>query len=268
MPSYRFRAAFTLVEILVTSSLVGLVLALAVPFFLTNSRILFVSEQKLLINSDIRTLTNEMVENAREANFFILYRSFHPWAKLGPTGNTIHVSRDSTADGIIDVLDRRQSGAAGDFLVFVFYTDPYFDARFYDNVIGNEPEILSTRVERLVAYWLAPNRDNPGEQAIYRLDTHEYRGTGLTWTTPWAITFPLTLSASVTVESLLPPATLGWAQHKDFTKVVNDVRGLTLDGSLYQNFQNRSVLVRAKVLHGNQAKRVTNTYNFTITPRG
>ena len=67
---------------------------------------------------------------------------------------------------------------------------------------------------------------------------------------------------------MLPAATSAWATNAGFDMIVNDLRGLSDNGLLFVNYQNRSALVRAKILHGNQAKRVTNTYNFTITPRG
>ncbi len=40
------------------------------------------------------------------------------------------------------------------------------------------------------------------------------------------------------------------------------------DGRLFYNFWNKSVMINGKIVHGNAAKRVTNTYNFTISTRG
>lgn len=258
------RAGFTLTELMVTSAIVGIVLAGVLPFLITNLKILFVGEQKLLINSDVRNYTNNLVENARESNYFVLYQSFHAWTR--PDGRT--VTRDASGNGTINANDRRQSGEQGDFLVFVYYNDPYFDSRFYDNVIGNEPVITSLEVNRIVAYWFAPNNRINGENAVYSFDTDDYKGAGATWNTPWGATLPAELTDVVTVESLLPPATAAWAADSRFEIIVNDVGGLTADRFQYENFQNRSILVRLRILHGSQAKRVTNTYNFTITPRG
>ncbi|MFH1497012.1 MAG: prepilin-type N-terminal cleavage/methylation domain-containing protein [Verrucomicrobiota bacterium] len=260
----RPRRGFTLTELLVTTTLVGLVLAGALPFLITNLKILFVGEQKLLINSDIRTYTSDLVENARESNYFVLYQSFHAWTRAD--GRT--VTRDASGNGTVNANDRRQSGEQGDFLVFVYYNDPYYDSRFYDNIAGNEPVITGLEVSRVVAYWHAPNNRLAGENTVYSFDTDDYKGAGATWNTPWGITLPATLDSAVTIESLLPPATSAWATDSRFKLLVKDVGGLTADGYQYENFQNRSILVRLRILHGNQAKRVTNTYNFTITPRG
>jgi prepilin-type N-terminal cleavage/methylation domain-containing protein len=255
---------FTLVELLTTMAIGSIVMVGVVPFFLSNFRYLYAGEQKLLINSDIRQLTNELVETARSSNYFVLYESFHP-----QTMSTRTIRRDRSGNGTVNLADRMQAGQQGSFIVFVFYEDPYFDSRLYDADPANNPSIMTVRVDRIVGYWIAPNRDISGETALYTFDTDDYRSAAaVTWSTPWAKTFPVTLSPVVTVESLLPGNTSAWATYAGFDIIVNDMAGLTGSGLFFENFQNRSALVRTKILHGNQAKRVTNTYNFTVTPRG
>ena len=255
---------FTLTEIMVTVTLTGLFFAGAMPFLLTNTRYLYTSEQKLLINGDIRDVTNELVETARASNYFVLYESFH-----SQTVNSSTISRDANGTGTVNMNDRRQSGEDGTFIVFVFYEDPFYDSRLYDANPANDPSIMGVRIERMVGYWLAANRRIAGENALYVFDTDDYRTAGAaSWTTPWGTTLPISTNAGATIESMLPAATSAWATNAGFDMIVNDLRGLSDNGLLFVNYQNRSALVRAKILHGNQAKRVTNTYNFTITPRG
>jgi prepilin-type N-terminal cleavage/methylation domain-containing protein len=268
-PAARVRG-FTLAETMMTLAVFGLVTAGALPFFISNLRAQFVGEQKLLVNQDVRRATNELVENAREANNFALYQSFYNQSRVNGTA----VSRDANSSGAVTWADRLLNGQAGDLLVFVYYTDSYFDARFYDGVAGNSPDLSQGRVTRLVLYWLAPNRAIPGETALYSLDTDRYRAPGASsWNTGWGATLPAALSTTgasgtTTIEALLPPATVAWAQSAHARIVLNDLNGLAAAGAIFQNFQNRSVIVRAKILHGSRAKRVTNTYNFTVTPRG
>ncbi|MBI5422442.1 MAG: prepilin-type N-terminal cleavage/methylation domain-containing protein [Opitutae bacterium] len=263
------RAGYSLVEVLVTMTVMGLVMAGALPFFISNLRYQYVGEQKLLVNQDVRRATNELVENAREANNFALYQSFYNQSRANGTS----VSRDANASGAVTWADRQLNGQAGDMLVFVYYTDSYFDTRFYDGVAGNSPDLSQGRVSRLVIYWTAPNRNISGETALYCLDTDRYKGAGATWNTGWGATLPAALSTTgvsgtTTIEALLPPANSTWAQSTDARIVLNDLNGLANTGACFVNFQNRSVIVRAKILHGSRAKRVTNTYNFTVTPRG
>ena len=37
---------------------------------------------------------------------------------------------------------------------------------------------------------------------------------------------------------------------------------------LFYNYRDHSIVVNGQILHGNAARSVTNTYNFTISPRG
>lgn len=255
---------------MVTMTIFSLVMAGVIPFFISNLRYQFVGEQKLLINNDIRRFTNEMIENAREANSFALYQSFY--AQNNRAGTAL--SRDANASGSVTWADRQLADQSGDFLVLVYYRDPYYDSRFFDGTDGNAPQLTQGEVTRLVGYYVAPNRLLPGEFALYSFDTDRYRGAGTTWTTPWGATFPAALSSAIpqpsgttTVEALLPPANSTWAQATAHPIVINDLNGLS-SGLTFLNFQNRSIVIRTQILHGNQAKRVTNTYNFTVTPRG
>jgi prepilin-type N-terminal cleavage/methylation domain-containing protein len=270
-PSPVLRHGYSLVEVMVTMGVLSLVMAAVMPFFITNIKYQFVGEQKLLINNDVREVTNELVENAREANSFVIYQSFYDQTNYAGTA----IKRDVTGDSVVNYNDRRANGASGDLLVLIYYRDPYYDSRFFDGVAGNAPATLGQgQVTRIIGYYVAPNRNISGEYALYAFDTDAYKGASSTWTTPWGAVFPAVLSSTVpqptgttTIEALLPPATLAYAQRSNHRIVLNDVNGLS-NGLSFLNYQNRSILVRTKIVHGNQAKRVTNTYNFTITPRG
>jgi hypothetical protein len=51
-------------------------------------------------------------------------------------------------------------------------------------------------------------------------------------------------------------------------EVIELSNGLS-DGKLFYNFYDRSIIVRGEILHdGAVAQQVTNTYNFTVSPRG
>lgn len=254
---------YTLSEIMIVVTIFGLVMGGVLPFFIMNLKSQFAGEQKLLINGDIRKVTNQMVENARESNSFIIYQAFCTQNRW----DGVAEKRDADGNGTVNFFDRMQNGASGDFVILVYYSDPYFDSRFYDGNASNNPTISNGIVNRIVGYWVAPNRRLPGENAIYSFDTDKYKTGSATWTTSWSVTFPATLSSTVTIESLLPPATVAYSQATEFPILINDLSGLSNNYTFY-NYQNKSIITRCKILHGNQAKRITNTYNFTITPRG
>lgn len=241
----------------------GFVVAGAIPFFINNLKTQYVGEQKFLINADIRKVTNQMVENAREANTFLMYQAFASQTRWDGVTET----RDANGINGVTYADRLQGGSSGDFVVLVFYSDPYWNPDLYDGVTTNNAPLPSAKVNRMVGYWVAPNRNNAGENAIYMFDTDKYKGANATWTTSWGATFPATLSSPSALEALLPPATTAYSQAAEFPIMINNLSGLS-NGYTFFNYQNKSIITRAKILHGNLAKRVTNTYNFTITPRG
>lgn len=261
----RRARGMTLPEIMVATAVFGFVVGGALPFYLMNLKSQYVGQEKLLINGDIRKVTNQMVENAREANSFVIYQSFCSQNRF----DGVSESRDANGNGSVTVADRIQHGGSGDFVVIVFYSDPYFDTRLYDNDATNNPSLSNGTVSRMVGYWTAPNRRFSGETALYSFDTDKYKSSpsATTWTTSWGQTFPVALSSTVTLESLLPPATTAYASANEFSILINNLNGLSNSYNFY-NYQNKSIVTRSKILHGSTAKRVTNTYNFTITPRG
>ena len=234
-----FRA-FTLVEIMVVVGIFGFVAAGVIPFFVMNLKSQFVAEQKLLINGDIRKVTNQMVENAREANTFLMYQSFASQNRWDGTAET----RDANGNGSVTSADRLLSSQSGDFVVLVFYKDPYFSPALYDGDPTNNISITTSTVNRMIGYWVAPNRRYPTENALYAFDTDTYNTTGAaTWTTSWGSTFPAALSSTVTLESLLPPATTAYASAAEFSLLINNVNGLS-NGYAFFNYLNRSIMSR------------------------
>ena len=122
-------------------------------------------------------------------------------------------------------------GLAGDFLVLVFL-DPA------------NPQ----RIQRLVGYYRSP--DNPGDPN----STGPVRKFDFSYS-PSTTTLPA---------SLLPPV----ANISDYDEVIEVSRGLS-NGKLFYNFYDRSIMVKGEVIHrGTTARRATNTYNFTVSPRG
>lgn len=209
------RLAFTLPEVLLVLGIMAGVLTGATAFFMASHRALFVSTEKLKINRDIRTVTSEMMNHARDANMFFIYPSF------------------ATADRD-DPGDRQWMGGSGDLLVLVFHR-PWPAA--------GDPEHLT----RIVGYFRAPDENNMGP--VRRFD--------LRWSPS---NYPR--ADQVLVESLLPPE----SQAQSFPQVIELSRGLA-DQRLFHNLEDRAIVMKGEIMHGNEAKRVTDTYNFTVSPR-
>ncbi len=138
--------------------------------------------------------------------------------------------------------DRRTEGQSGDFMVLVYQGDPVIQIV---NGVGNINDPLP--VERLVGYYRAADPNVTGSLGPVRR-------------------FDITISGSDRfrpVEEILPAYT---DMHTHPT-VLELSQGLA-DGRLFYNYRARSVMVNGKIVHGVAAKRVTDTYNFTISPRG
>ena len=212
------KGGFTLTELMISFTILGILMTMALTFYFESTESMFVSDQKNRINRDIRALTSEMLENARQANTFLLYKSF-----------SIE-DRDTAGDRLYD-------GETGDFLLLVYYDDDFENG----NSLQRPP------ITKLVGYFRNP--DDPADPASrgpvtkFELDFNE--------------------GSDLDIEDLIP-ASMNNLQSR---QVIELSRGLA-NGRLFYNFWQKSIMVNGQIYHGNRAKWVTDTYNFTISPRG
>jgi hypothetical protein len=199
---------------MVAASVSGLLTVGLLSFYMTMYRIGFVNQERNRINADMRKLTGKLIDDGRQANYFVMYSSISAAA------------RDDEKDRLLD-------GSSGDLIVFV---------RTVESGSSMKPSLI----EGFVCYFRAVESGEAGELAPVRR-------------------YELVLSSpsDKTIEELIPDtATLNSAQ-----EVVELSKGLATE-HLFFNFWGRSVMVNGQIFHGNAAKRVTETYNFTISPRG
>jgi hypothetical protein len=147
--------------------------------------------------------------------------------------------KDFSASARNQYEDRKQSGETGDCLVLVYY-EPYPDI---------DDDLCYTK---FVIYYRKADED--GLSPIYRAEQ--------TFSTPQEID---TSSGADHFETFL--ATYFPDDSGEATILLDESRGLA-DGSLFRNLSNDTFVVNGEILHGNEVKEVTNTYNLTISPRG
>lgn len=230
------RTGMTLVEVLIATTISGLVMAGLIAVFIQALKIYDYDEKKLTINRYIRDFTTELTENATYANYALILPDFKTRINVSPVVNPS--TGDITTAGInVPVED----GQSGDMLVLVF-VDPADDQK----------------IERLVGYYRAPDaNDSEGRGPVRR--------------------FELTFSPSSSSKAIaLLPAL---STLNTWPTVIELSQGLS-DGRLFHNFYGRSVMVKGEIVQGTKkkgaatqdnddlARIVTNTYNFTISPRG
>jgi prepilin-type N-terminal cleavage/methylation domain-containing protein len=225
----RSSHGFTLAEIVVVSAIVGFVLIGVAQLMLDTARTSFITAEKLDINADVRQFTLEMAHNARAANHFLIYRSFN-------------IADRNEFD------DRLRDGESGDLLVLVFL-EPW------PNV--NSPEHFT----RIVGYFREGDPSNPdSEGPVKRFERRFHDPNG---PVPAGSSGPYLSAADNTIEKAIS----GLSVNGNYPTVVQLSRGLS-DGQLFYNYFDRSILIKAQIIHGNVAKRITDTYNYTVSPRG
>lgn len=138
----------------------------------------------------------------------------------------------SLTEGTVTSDQKVYAGASGNMLVLVFL-DPADDKK----------------ISRLVGYYRDPNEAD-GEAPVRK--------------------FERTLSPSVTASPwTLLPATSTAQTNEEVIELSKNVG----TDKLFYNFNDRSVMVRCDIIHRtgtgkNRYERATNTYNFTVSPRG
>ena len=214
------KRAFSLSELMIALGITAVMLGGLMAFNIQLIKGGLFSEHKNMINRDMRKVTTDLGDVAKEANYFVIYPSF------------LLSDRDSAEDRLV-------SNQSGDFILFVHTAANYVS-------FGVHP------IERIVGYYRTPGTidDLKNVGPVMKFD--------VTFNTP----VDITASKLVTLESLIP------LQASVTAEQILELSSGTANGKLFYNFQNKSAMVNGQIYHGNAASRATDTYNFTISPRG
>lgn len=206
-------------------------LAMAMGFLVESTMINFKSAAKNEINRELRQTVNNMAIEAKQANFFLIYRS----AELA----------DRT-----DHTFRRRPNESGDALLLVF------KAGYSDMEDLNADPLRDPRpIRRIILYYRDPTEVIDGVAV----------GPVMRWEKDFGTAHLVDPDLIRNVEENLP---LSMTElRRESRQVMAFSEGL-VDGRLFFNFLNRTVMINGRIIHGNQAKWVTDTYNFSISPRG
>ncbi|QYM79556.1 prepilin-type N-terminal cleavage/methylation domain-containing protein [Horticoccus luteus] len=127
-PSARPSGGFTLVEILITMTILGLVSAGALRFTMHALNIFHYDAGRIKVNRDIRSFTQQMTTNAVYSSYFRIFPSF---------------SQRSVTSGGVTTDAAVSDGQSGDFLLLVFAdTDITSGKTLISRIIGyyRDPE--------------------------------------------------------------------------------------------------------------------------------
>lgn len=249
------RSGFTLVEIMIATSIFALVSVGITRVLIQVLSMYSYDTGKLLVNRDLRKFTSEMTENATYANYFRIYPSY--------------TSISRTVDAYTDPNDPNQGypeavapnfvadGESGDLLLLV-YKNPLDDVK----------------ISRIIYYYRVPGASDPAQEAGKRVfnrgPVRKYE-----WTPPD--------DAATQIDNLLHEI-----PNPDVHPIVLQSVGVMsptlvqVAGSnppkyqswgLFYNFFERSIILKGELIQtGSQLNKkntsATNTYNFTVSPRG
>ncbi len=229
----RPARAFTLVELLVATTLFALLSVGLLRVFVQTLNIYNYDIGKILVNKDIRKFTSEMTENATAANYF---RIFPSYTNLSRTVDTYLNAADPDQGFTTAITDTSvNSGLSGDCLVLV-----------YKDIADDR------KISKLICYFRSPT------------DPSSATSTGPVR----RMVLDITPSSSLPVFQLIPEI----SNPAIYPEVIELSRGLA-NGKLFYNFYDRSVIVKGEIIHrggfvGSRNANATNTYNFTVSTRG
>jgi len=155
---------------------------------------------------------------------------------IARAANYFYIYKSFKPEDRNDISDRQNSAQSGDLAIFIFL-EP------------NANPLLADYITRIVGYFRRPDPDDAEDRGpVLKFD----------------MSFPVPMiSSAYTPESLMSSL----SYDADYTNIVELSKGLA-DGKLFYNYHEKSVMIKAQIIHGNAAKRVTDTYNFTVSPRG
>ncbi|MCH8473795.1 MAG: type II secretion system GspH family protein [Opitutales bacterium] len=264
------KKAFTLAEVLMTLGVFSILSSGLISFFIFNLGTSYMTTGKLLVGKDIRQFTNELRSNGRASSSFLIYPSF--------------VDREYSSE-----QENVPRGGSGDFLVLVRQVPDRLPQILPDGSLDPDgPGEKFQRVTHLVGYYRnGTPSDDGAEVRRFMVDLSDisdpdnpYHRDNLVDRMEDASILPRDKAPPIRdipatadhdgeeglLTTYLPdPSTVGSEEHRLTLELS---RGLA-EGVLFYNFQDQSVIVRGEIIHrGNRQQRASNTYNFTVTPRG
>lgn len=153
---------------------------------------------------------------------------------VAKSANVAYVYPSFTLTDRDNKADRLKDGQSGNCVIFV-------------TMLPNANPLNPDLITKIVGYFVTP--DASGIGTLKRFELNYPSGMDAVANSP---------------ESLMASVNINSSGNK---LVVGNVQGLS-SGKIFYNYRDRSVMVKARLLQGNNTKRITSAYNFTISPRG
>jgi type II secretory pathway component PulJ len=236
------HGGFTMAELLITTTIMGFLMLMVLRFQFETISAMTKSEEKGEINQAMRYVTDQMSLDARQANFFVMYSNYTMSSRTSAT-------------------QELPQGNSGDFIVLVFYGNA-----------TNSLEFNVCPVNEIIGYYRAPYQagqtdtmtGNAQMMPVRKFDLTVANGGIPANTYLESVNIP-SGGHTATLESLLPNDS---ATTIDSHQIIVQLAQGLADQKLFYNYWGKSVMVNGVFAEGNNFQDATETYNFTISPRG
>lgn len=222
---------------MIASAIALIVVGAVTQMTISLGRLLFDTTAKLQITRDVRVFTQQISRDAWSARDYRIYIS-------------------------TDNLTRRESGETGDVLALVWAVPESIE----DATAGGNHEYFYERViiyARANAVLAKNKRPDQGWGAENKIPVLRFERRFALPSATQDGTKASETSIRAVVEDILKEA-----NRDNETVVVELARGLADQRLFFHSRTGRSITINGELYHGNRAREVSNTYNFTINPRG
>lgn len=234
------QAAFTLVEVLISLSIVTMVMAMALSTFLYGLRMMYKDNQRLATNTNLRYFMAQVAKATLDASEFYIYPSY------------------TTLDGAVDSI--------GDLTTAV--TDSYGLELYHGDCL-----VLVTRTSldqdsniRQVSVYYRTTSDPTKEGALRYFEGKDYGESGTTDSLDDLLDeINLKEKPEYPGSKLLSGRTLG----RPITGKENERYPIFCSKTPFIETENDSVSINAEVINGTTANNLlsSSSFNYTISPR-
>jgi len=236
------QLGFTMIEILISTTILMLAMGGIVLFLAQELRVYYYDSNRLSVNHDIRKFTQDLARDVDSASYFMIFPDYSTRISNSKDGNVLN-------------------GGSGDFLLLVSCAYCVPDSS------GN-PSVNGTTYTGLTL----------GKNYIYRMVGYYRDTTGSTTTPPTGpvrrvqYDFATPADPTAAANQPTPIATLMNSYLPTSAQTTNPIvvqlaQGLAA-GTLFYNYGQVAVLVRAQIQENGNLKNAVNTYTFTVAPRG